>query len=72
MPFCHRISRIYQYVAPWFNFSVYNEIFHCSLYPGPPPLISQGLVDEETQDFRFLRPSEWRLSRCDCFGDLFY
>jgi hypothetical protein len=57
----------YQYVALFdedislseFKFSVYNEIFHCSLYPGPPPLISQGLVDEESQDFRFLRPSAW-------------
>jgi hypothetical protein len=58
----------YQYVVLFdedisvqeFNFSAYNEIFHCSFYPSPPPLISQGLVREESQDFPFLRPSGWK------------
>jgi hypothetical protein len=57
----------YQYVVLFdedisvqeFNFNVYNEIFHCSFYPAPPPLISQGLIREESQDFEFLRPSGW-------------
>jgi hypothetical protein len=57
----------YQYVVLFdedislqaFNFHIYNQIFHCSFYPSPPPLISQGLVREETQDFPFLRPSGW-------------
>jgi hypothetical protein len=58
----------YQYVVLFdedisvqeFNFNVYNEIFHCSFYPAPPPLISQGLIREESQDFEFLRPSGWK------------
>lgn len=60
--------REYQYVLlmdedislEGFSFPIYEEIFHCSFHPLPPPLISQGLVHEESQDYLFLRPSSWQ------------
>jgi hypothetical protein len=43
-----------------FDFANYHTILFCSFYPDHPPLISQGLVNEETQDYGFLRPSSWK------------
>lgn len=43
-----------------FDLLRYQQIHKCSWFPNLPPLISQGLIAEETQYYKYLLYSSWK------------
>jgi len=43
-----------------FNLSAYMTYHDCAFSPSPPPLVSQPLIAESTQDFNYLNYNSWK------------